>query len=829
MNRLVAPIVLSLCLHANAADLFPFVLPWDDAGPGITDLSGWMAKPAGAGGVIASRDGHFFSGGKRIRFFGVNMVGPGAFPRHEDAGKIAGRLAKFGVNVVRLHHMDSGWSPLIAYSKGNSRELDAGVLDRLDYLIAELKVRGIYSNINLLVGREFKAADGLAPEIGQLGPKEQHVAGFFHAPLLELQKESARQLLGHRNPYTGLTAAEDPAVAFVEINNENGLIHAWLGGEVDKLPEVFRRDLQRQWNLWLRARYGPTAQLRKAWDVSAEPLGAEMLSPEAGRWFLEQHAGATADIRDGCITVGKAGTAGWHVQYNQSGIRLQAGRAYTLRFRAKADKPCDINVNVGEAHAGWRLLGLSETAGLSGEWREFRFTFNAAHSDDNARVSFTELAKRTGQYWIADISLRPGGVSGLGEGEEIEAGSVPVFTRGRIGSRSAAAQSDWMRFLWDTEDRYWQTMSRFLKEDLKFRGVVMGTIVGCSTPNLMAHFDAVDTHAYWQHPEFPGRPWDPGNWIVGNKSMVSERDGGTLPGLALRRVAGKPHCVTEYNHPAPNTFSSEGFLLLAAFAAMQDWDAIYAYDYCSRKDGLDERRIPNFFDIDQHPAKMVTLPPAAAMFVRGDVRPARALTVVSLGRDREIALLPASRPWSLVSAGEAGVPAQEALRRRVAIATEGSAAAPEKSAAGDEPAEFVWTPGLVTVNSRRSKAVIGFAGGKKIDLGGVVIEPGPTAQEGWCAITATEMLPGRWLITATGLSENTGMGWKNAARTTVGRDWGSPPSLVEGIAAGIRIPGAAKAWSLDELGRRRTGVTLRDGVVGIGPEFQTLWYEVQTR
>ena len=80
-------------------------------------------------------------------------------------------------------------------------------------------------------------------------------------------------------------------------------------------------------------------------------------------------------------------------------------------------------------------------------------------------------------------------------------------------------------------------------------------------------------------------------------------------------------------------------ILLAAFAAIQDWDAVYAYDYCSRKNEWDARRIPNFFDIDQHPTKMATLPAAVAMFVRGDVQPAREQVVAPLDKEREIELL----------------------------------------------------------------------------------------------------------------------------------------------------------------------------------------------
>src|SRR4051812_40033735 len=63
-----------LCAAEPAAPrLFPFVLPWDDAAPGVTDLSGWLPRPAGKlGRVVAGPDGHLYAGGRRVRFFGVN-------------------------------------------------------------------------------------------------------------------------------------------------------------------------------------------------------------------------------------------------------------------------------------------------------------------------------------------------------------------------------------------------------------------------------------------------------------------------------------------------------------------------------------------------------------------------------------------------------------------------------------------------------------------------------------------------------------------------------------------------------------------------------------
>jgi hypothetical protein len=833
--------------------LFPFVLPWDDASPSATNISHWLHKPAGKFGHIrVGADGHLYAGKQRIRFLGVNLCFGACFPRKEDAEKIAARMAKFGINIVRFHHMDMQEFPNGIRRRGvpHTRDLDPEALDRLDYLIAQLKRNGIYVNLNLLVSRPFNAADGLPKEIEQLGWKERHIVGFFYEPMLELQKEYARKLLTHRNPYTGLTYAEDPVVAFVEINNENGLIHAWLGGQVDNLPEVFLRELQRQWNEWLKKRYGTTEKLRKVWGVKEEPLGDEMLRNanfEAGlqNWVLERHFGAEASAeivavpelqgrRSVRITVTKQGTQGWHVQFHQPNLKVQPDRPYTVSFWAKAERPCTITVGISQAHEPWHNLGFQANVRLTQEWQEFRFTVMLSRGDDNARLIFSNLGAQTTTYWLAAPSLRPGGIAGLAGNERLEDSSVPIFLRGRFGERTAEAQRDWLRFLWETEDRYWQAMYRYLKDELKVRALVMGTIVGCSTPNLMAKLDAVDTHAYWQHPIFPSRPWDPEDWIVPNRTMVNER-GGTLPGLALRRVLGKPHSVTEYNHPAPNTYCSEAFLLLAAYAALQDWDAIYAFSYSHRRDDWDLRRIPNFFDIDQHPTKMVTLVPAAAMFVRGDVKPAKQQVVVKLTKEQEVDLLRRSWAWLLVHAGHVGVPNEAALIHRVAIATDGkrvppTALKPEQVKIDgnrfvSDTGELIWDltekgRGVVTVNAQNSKAVIGFAGGKRFELGGVVIEPGQTMQDGWCAITVTVMdgslptrpssrvpRPVRLLITATGYAENTDMGWKEVPgyppKSSCGRNWGRPPSLVEGVPATVTLPLPAKrvqAWALDERG-----------------------------
>ncbi|MEW6357145.1 MAG: carbohydrate binding domain-containing protein [Planctomycetota bacterium] len=852
--------------------LFPFVLPWDDATPGIVNVSEWLHKPAGKlGHIRADADGHLYAGAERIRFFGVDLSFSANFPQKEHAEKVAARMAKFGINIVRFHIMDMRRFPdgIFARDGHNTRDFDPEALDRLDYFTDQLKRNGIYVYLCLLNYRPFNAADGLPKEIERLNGtayQDRHVVGFFNATMLELQKEYARQLLAHHNPYMDATYAKDPAVAFVEINNENGLIHAWLWGKVDELPDVFQSELKGRWNDWLRKCYGTTDKLRPAWGGKDEQPGAEVLanadfSRGVKGWQVICNGSAKARLTEANDTpkslpgakalrleVTKPGTQGWHVRLEQHNFKVQTGQPYALTFWAKADKPCKVSLAIARSREPWMDLGFQHQVSLTNQWQSLHFVTRFKQNEDDARLVIIPPAE-SGSYCLAGASLRPVSLCGVANNERLEDGSIRLLSKAEVAQRTEEAVGDWLRFLWDTEDRYWQAMNRYLKDELKIKAMVIGTMSRNSTPNLMAKLDCVDMHAYW------------GPKGASGPSMVNER-GGTIPDMALRRVLGKPFSVSEYGHPykpeGPKTCVSEVHTLRAAYAAFQDWDYLSATRYSSDGD-WDTRRITGNIDLSQHPTKMLTLIPAAAMFMRGDVEPAKEQIVATLGRDSEIEALGGARAWNMVNASMAGVQNEAALVHRVAIATEGKvvpdgALRPDQvKIEGDrfvsDTGELVWdvskrARGVVTVNAPKSKAVIGYGGGKRCDLGGVIVEPGPTLQDGWSAITLTVMEgdriapPCRLLITATGDAENTNMVWANEEKTVVKKNgWGEAPSLVEGIPARITLPlsaKAAEAWALDERGQRKTSLSIEadaDGhaVIAIGPRSQTLWYEVLGR
>jgi hypothetical protein len=215
------------------------------------DVSFLLDAPAGKHGFVRAQGGHLVTGdGKRIRFWGVNITdwskGSAMVPSKEDAPLWAATLTRFGVNCVRFQFLDLPTPRgLIDGKRDDTRALDLEAFDREDFFIAELEKRGIYINFNLLVGRPFKAGDGVQDyEKIREGAKG---ISLYDPRIIELQKEYARQLLAHSNPYTKLEYRDDSAVAMVEINNENAL---WVGSRGP--TPYYEHELADLYNAWLK-------------------------------------------------------------------------------------------------------------------------------------------------------------------------------------------------------------------------------------------------------------------------------------------------------------------------------------------------------------------------------------------------------------------------------------------------------------------------------------------------------------------------------------------------------------------------------------------------
>lgn len=258
---------------SDKSQMFPFVISYDPEGAAIDRSALVGEKEAGSAGFIRAEGSHFFDDEGEIRFFSVNLTGGANLPSGPYAARMARRLRHFGVNCARLHYFDADYATFmlkaesgIIDSKGPTlRRIDPAQLDRLDFLVAELKKCGIYVNLNLHVARVFDGRDGFQTP----GVNLEKTVGLFNGRMIALQKEYARDLLTHLNPYTGLEYRNDSAVAMIEINNENGLVLGWKWGHLDYATAGDKACLQELYDKYRTGKSMP----HKAISVSEE--GAE--------------------------------------------------------------------------------------------------------------------------------------------------------------------------------------------------------------------------------------------------------------------------------------------------------------------------------------------------------------------------------------------------------------------------------------------------------------------------------------------------------------------------------------------------------------------------
>ena len=213
------------------------------------DFSGWglLDGPAGKYGRLVARNGHFEferKPGVRQRFYGENVCMGALFPSDEkQVDCLLTRFERLGYNTFRIHHYD--------YLVDDGRQgLKADAIDRLDRLVAEAGKRGFYLSTDLFTIRTPKWRDCGIDREGTVPWTAYKLLIGFHEGAYGDWERFARQMMTHRNPYNGLTWAEDPAIAFVCLVNEG--VSPVLNGMVKEIAD--EPILLEAWGKWLTAK-----------------------------------------------------------------------------------------------------------------------------------------------------------------------------------------------------------------------------------------------------------------------------------------------------------------------------------------------------------------------------------------------------------------------------------------------------------------------------------------------------------------------------------------------------------------------------------------------
>jgi hypothetical protein len=806
------------------------------------------SKPISQTERLVTNGSHFYCGKERVKLWGVNLSFGANMPSREDAPFVAERLSSAGINSVRFHHLDTANFPRGIWNPDNPTELDRRALERLDFFIDQLAKKGIQVNLNLHVGRSHSRHLGL-PDTKRNYDK---VTNLFTDQLVEAQKKYARELLSHINPHRNVRYADDPTIAIVEITNENSFF-MWDGEQALRtMPDYYADILQKKYNDWLREKYSSKEKLNTAWNEGAEPLGLNILANsslqiESGksipaRWNLEQHNQCKAMLSRKTykqkpalfIEPARIDGTSWHLQLNQGAVSVKKDKYYTVIFKAAADNDRPLSCSFSQAHSPWSNLGLSRQVNLTSQWQTFQFGFVAKADDENARLNFSFGTSDT-PFYIADIELRPGGREGLRKTESIEQNSVTLFAPSEVPARII----DRMKFLAETEKAYFDGMREYIKKDLGCKALVTGTIVfGPLGLYAQSDMDFIDTHAYWQHPRFPGRPWDSNNWIVEQKAMTDNPDQATVFSLAASRLFGKPFTLTEYNHPAPSDYQAECVPMIAAFAAIQDWDGVWLYTYSHSSDDWHRERLNSYFDIDTNPAKWGFIPAGSVIFRDNGIMPLSELELIGLAEPADVLTsitelhIKSDRNMFSALKLQTSLQQEDMLKKKYAAILTGR---PTRKTTYQPAPTVMWSKtekgrAFFSISDKKSQVHIGHAPDfESVTKGKIKIdEPDFSA----LTLTPLDTLPlsesKKILITACGRCENTGMKFSQDRRT-VGRNWGTAPVMIETVSGTVKLPEGK--WTCSALGPDMMPThnievqNKSDGpILHMSGEHKTMWY-----
>ena len=288
----------------DTASWFSFE-PKNDTEPGALGMRSWLGIPAHALKIDGDR---VLADGKPFKVWGTNTEYAANKPDAKTAAQAAGWFAKYGVNVVRLHKLSNpGWEGL--GSKTSAADYDAEDLRRFDNFTAELRGQGVlygFSPIwNLTIFDGDRERLVAYDEIKAAGRNETTGLVWFMKDVQDLHIEKLTKLLDHRNEVTGRRYAEDPALAFVEIQNEEDAFWFIVMPRVLQFP-TYKRMLAEQFSDWLAKRYGTQEKLAEAWGAglgamkseggaAQESLEARNILPLGNPWFLDNQIAGGAN------------------------------------------------------------------------------------------------------------------------------------------------------------------------------------------------------------------------------------------------------------------------------------------------------------------------------------------------------------------------------------------------------------------------------------------------------------------------------------------------------------------------------------------------------
>lgn len=244
---------------------------------------------AGTNDYVTVKDGHFSWQNNRLRLWGVNVAyhHAGSFTGAEITAK---RMKNMGFNAVHLwtsrgcfHSRKKLWTDFVPVKKGSQRGLDL-----FDYFAAQCFKNEMFVSLpTFSIRHDMVTADvyDLAPRndidkatwfklLKNSNTRNFRFLKFVDPSIRQAYLLQMKYFLNRVNPYTGKKYAEEPRIAFYQLEDELQLF-SWPAAKFNPEKNLFDRQLKPLWEKFLKQKYGTTKKMQSAWGslYNSETIG----------------------------------------------------------------------------------------------------------------------------------------------------------------------------------------------------------------------------------------------------------------------------------------------------------------------------------------------------------------------------------------------------------------------------------------------------------------------------------------------------------------------------------------------------------------------------
>ncbi len=144
----------------------------------------------------------------------------------------------------------------------------------------------------------------------------------------------------------------------------------------------------------------------RLWRLPDEDRGSALAT--ARPFVLERYGTARAALAtEGNVQrvdVTAVDSTPWHVKFGRVFEDLREGATYAVRFRARADAPCQVFLYGMIVGPDWHGIGLNQPVPLTRDWQTYEYRFQAKGVAAQNVIEF-QAGDRTGTVWVAGLTL----------------------------------------------------------------------------------------------------------------------------------------------------------------------------------------------------------------------------------------------------------------------------------------------------------------------------------------------------------------------------------------------------------------------------------------